>query len=84
MYDANKGTLPTKVQVNFKRNCDVHKYNTRLKENFYTRQTTTQISKMSVNLKGVEIWNNLPKTIKSSVSINFLKRRIRKAMLERY
>ena len=84
MYNANKGTLPTKVQVNFKRNCDVHKYNTRLKDNFYTRQTTTQISKMSVNLKGVEIWNNLPKTTKSSVSINVFKRRIRKAMLERY
>ena len=34
MYSANKGTLPTKVQVNFKRNCDVHNYNSRLKEKY--------------------------------------------------
>ena len=49
MYNADKGTLPNKIQVNFKRNCDVHNYNTRSKSNFYTRQTTTQLSTISVN-----------------------------------
>ena len=84
MYNADKGTLPNKVQVNFKRNCDVHNYNTRSKDNFYTRQTTTQMSKMSVNLKGVEIWNDLPNQIKTSVSLNIFKKRVRKALLEKY
>ena len=59
-------------------------YNTRAKDNFFARQNTTRIGKMSVNSKGIELWNVLPKAIKDSVSLKVLKKRARKQLLDKY
>ena len=84
MYKANQGNLPVKIQLKFKKNKDVHKYNTRAKDNFFARQNSTKIGKMSVNSKGIDSWNVLPKTIKDSVSIEVFKKRVRKRLLDNY
>ena len=38
----------------------------------------TRMVKISVNFKGIESWNALPKIIRESVSLNVLKRRLKK------
>ena len=85
MFKADKGNLPVKIQVNFKKNYDVHEYNTRSKDNFFVRQTTTKLCKMSVNSKGIDLWNVLPNKIKNCVSINKFKFCVRKkTILDKY
>ena len=59
-------------------------YNTRAKDNFFARQNTTRIGKMSVNSKGIELWNVFPKAIKDSVSLEVFKKRARKQLLDKY
>ena len=45
---------------------------------------TTRIGKMSVNSKGIDLWNVLPKAIKDSVSLEVFKKRVRKQLLDKY
>ena len=59
-------------------------HNTRAKDNFFARQNTTKIGKMSVNSKGIHLWNVLPKTIKNSVSLEVFKKCVRKHLLDKY
>ena len=49
MYKANKGSLPKHIQSSFVKNKEVHEHNTRRKNDFYYRQTSTKMRKMSVN-----------------------------------
>ena len=49
MYKANRGSLPKHIQSSFVKNKDVHKHNTRRKNDFYYRQTSTKMRKISVN-----------------------------------
>ena len=84
MFKANQGNLPVKIQSKFQTNKDVHMYNTRAKDNFFARQNTTRIGKMSVNSKGIELWNVFPKAIKDSVSLEVFKKRARKQLLDKY
>ena len=76
--------VPAKIQLKFQKNKDVHRYNTRAKDNFFARQNTTKICKMSVNSKGIDIWNVLPKSIKNSVSLEVFKKCVRKQLLDKY
>ena len=84
MYKADKGTLPGNIQQNFQKNKDVHCYNTRSKENFFAKQTTTKMVKMSINFKGKELWNALPKNLKNSASLSVFKKRLKNHMLNNY
>ena len=84
MYNANKGILPRNVQLNFIKHRDVHKYNTRRRNDFFTSQSSTNLRKISVNQKGIELWNALPNRIKESVSINVFKTNIKNVILNSY
>ena len=43
-----------------------------------------QIFQMSVNSKGIDLWNVLPKSIKKSVSLEVFKKCVRKQLLDKY
>ena len=51
---------------------------------FFARQNTTKIGKMSVNSKGIDLWNVLPKSILKSVSLEVFKKCVRKQLLDKY
>ena len=84
MYNANKGILPKNVQHNFIKNSEIHKYNTRRRNDFFTSQSSTNLRKISVNQKGIELWNALPNRVKESVSINVFKGNIKSIILNSY
>ena len=84
MYKANKGLLPKHVQNSFIKNYEVHKHNTRSKNNFFTQQICTKRRKNSVTQKGIDIWNSLPLLIKESVSLCKFKSAIKIEMLKKY
>ena len=64
MFKATRGSLPKHIQSSFVKNKEVHEHNTRRKNDFYYRQTSTIMRKMSVNQKGIELWNDLPNSTK--------------------
>ena len=84
MYRANLGILPENVQKNFSKVTDVHKHNTRNKTNFFICHVSSTLRKMSVNTKGITLWNGLSENVKSSVSLNVFKNRLKKEMLYKY
>ena len=84
MYKANRGILPENVQSNFHKIKDVHEYNTRTKNNFFTYHVSLTLRKMSVNSKGITLWNSLPVNIKESVSLNVFKKKLKNEMIHSY
>ena len=42
---------------------------------FFSRYVSSTLVKMSINTKGIELWNNLSKQIKESVSLNVFKKK---------
>lgn len=84
MYKANRGSLPKHVQNNFVKNKEIHGYNTRCRNNFYSSQISTRLKKMSVTQKGIDIWNVLPLNTRQCVSLNKFKMCIKKDMLNKY
>ena len=55
-------------------NKEVHKYNTRQKNDFFCPQVSTKLRKMSVNRYGIDVWNDLPTYIKDCKSISKFKK----------
>ena len=84
MYKANKGSLPKHIQSSFVKNKEVHEHNTRRKNDFYYRQTSTKMRKMSVNQKGIELWNGLPNSTKNCVTMFKFKAYLKLHMLSKY
>ena len=84
MYKANRGSLPVNIQVNFVKNKEIHKYNTRRKNDFFYTQVSTKLRKMSVNKYGIDILNDLPKCIKESKSLSCFKKRLKLRLVNNY
>ena len=84
MYKANNGSLPSHIQLNFVKNKEVHKYNTRQKNDFFCPQVYTKLRKMSVNRYGIDVWNDLPTYIKDCKSISKFKKGIKLLLLNNY
>ena len=84
MFKANRGSLPENVQCVFKKGSDVHKYSTRNKHNFYIESVRSEKRKMSINVKGVSLWNELSETIKGSKSLNKFKSKLKSKFLSCY
>ena len=84
MYKANKGLLPKHIQSSFVKNKEVHEYNTRRRNDFFSKQTNTKMRKMSVNQKGIELWNSLPKCTKYCVSLYKFKSYLKLQILSKY
>ena len=84
MYKANLGILPENVQKNFLKVTDIHKYGTRSKNDFFICQVNSSLRKMSVNSRGITVWNSLSESVRGSVSLNIFKNRLKKEMMDKY
>ena len=73
MYKSNRG-IKQNVQSNLHKIKDLHEYNKRSKNNFFTHHASVILRKMSVNSKGITLWNNLPENIKEVHHLMYLKK----------
>ena len=76
--------LPVNVQAHFTNNKEVHSYGTRNKVKLHVKNVKSTIKNISVNNKGVKLWNKLDERISSSVSIQLFKRRLKSKFLAAY
>ena len=58
--------LPTSLKNIFRTNEDVHNYNTRSTKKLHKPLIKTNIRKISISYKGVDIFNNLPSDLKKT------------------
>ena len=84
MYKACNSMLPVNVQAQFIKNKEVHNYGTRNREKLHVKNVKSNVKNISVNNKGVKLWNNLDEQIRSSVSINLFKKRLKSKFIEAY
>ena len=85
MYKASNIMLPQNVQVQFCKNQDVHKHCTRNKEKVFVSSVNTRLKKkMSTNVIGVKLWNELSSEIKESSSLNIFKRKLKYEYISKY
>ena len=84
MYKASNNMLPVNVQGQFKKNKEVHSYGTRNQEKLHVKPVKSTLKHKSVNNKGVKLWNNLDEHIRSAVSINLFKKRLKNKFIQEY
>ena len=81
MFKASNNLLPKNVQANFIKNKEIHSYGTRNREKLHVRNVKSHIKYISVNNQGVKLWNGLDEKIRSCVSLNLFKKRLKISLL---
>ena len=76
-----QGVLPTNVQLEFRKHCDIHEYGTRNKNNLYEKAVTTRLRRDIANISGTRLLNYLPNVIRNSLTNNVFKRKLKTVSL---
>ena len=84
MYKASNNLLPVNVQGQFIKNKEVHNYRTRNREKLHVQNVRSSLKHISVNNKGVRLWNKLDEKLRSTVSINLFKKRLKLQFIQKY
>ncbi len=70
------------IQNRFCKNIDVHRYDTRFKDNFFQDHTVKTLR--NVNKRGIELWNNFPSKLKECANLNIFRNKLKKELLFEY
>ena len=81
MFLFKKQLLPDMFNSLFIQNSDVHNYDTRTKSHLRVEYGTLKFSHTILTYKGPIFWNNLPNSIKESVSLNSFKKKLKNFLL---
>ena len=84
MFKASNNLLPKNVQAKFIKNKEIHSYGTRNREKLHVRNVKSHIKYISVNNQGVKLWNGLDEKIRSCVSLNLFKKRLKNKFIQEY
>ncbi|XP_071490548.1 uncharacterized protein [Diadema antillarum] len=84
MYDLNAGELPLALAQRFKKNSDVHRYNTRQASGLHLTRARTQFTLKTLVHTGPRFWNSLDASIKHTSSKSAFKRRLKSLLLNTY
>ena len=84
MSNSNQCTVPTALQTMFIRNNTIHNHNTRQAQNPHTLSRKFNITQRSFLTTGPLIWSGIPQEIKSTLSINSLKYKLKHHLLNKY
>ena len=84
MYGFEKGTLPLPLQNLFKRNVDIHHYNTRGKMSVNTQQHKSTIYNKSFLARGPALWSQFQNDQKMCPSVNSFVRNFKKNCISSY
>ena len=74
MFRFFNNMLPDSFNDYFMLNRELHHYNTRLSACVHKNYARTNYSKHLVNYRGIDTWNNLPKSLKEIKSYYSLKK----------
>ena len=81
MFKCHNDLLPPMFQNYFKQNCNFHSYGTRNSTNYHIPLFRTSISQHSIFYNGPVQWNDLPESLKSSKSYNYVKQNYKLLLL---
>ena len=74
MYSYFNGNLPSYFCNYYRLNEKIHSHNTRTSSNIYIDYKRTNYGKFSLKFRGPQIWNNLPKDLKTQKSYRLFKK----------
>jgi len=69
-YVHSTNSLPTIFRNSFPLNSSIHCYNTRAKDDFHLLPTMSSFGIKSAAHRGCKLWNELPETMKSIITLN--------------
>ena len=83
MYNTQRGLAPDTIKDLFQTVDVVHSYKTRAATDgkLHTVHTNLGITQRSISCSRVKIWNDLPKNIRDTQSIDVLKNRLKEHLL---
>ena len=84
MYKYSHDLLPGALRHYFKKNSEIHTYNTRQAGNYHLFAITTSTRKYDISSRGPKLWNSLSEEIKSAVSVASFKRQLKSVFLSQY
>ena len=84
MFKFKSKLLPETFDKMFTYNSNIHKYPTRIANDFHLTNPRLLLSHKSMRHHGPDIWNSLPEATKNSPSINSFKTNMKKYMLSKY
>lgn len=84
MYDLNAGELPLALAQRFKKNSDIHRYNTRQASGLHLPRARTQFTLKTLVHTGPRFWNSLDASIKHTSCKSAFKRRLKFHLLNTY
>ena len=82
MYKVNKGITPDPVCEIFQKASDAHRYETRytMEDNFHKIAIKREITKAAICHSGLQLWNNIPKSVREAPSLDLFKKRFQKLL----
>lgn len=84
LYKANNHSLNGRVQALFEPTAAIHIHDTRQSKLFYVKKTNTTLRLLSITVKGIKTWNNLPNKLTQLPSLTQFKKAIKLSLLSTY
>ena len=82
-YNYINGILPTTFSEYFERNRNVHHCNTRQADDLRVPFARLNVRKFNMKIHGAQVWNSSPQYIKSAMSINYFKTKLRNFLIDK-
>ena len=82
MYKCLNNNAPEYLSQKFKKRSQVHNRVTRYHDDLNLIKCRLSTGQRSFNFPGAKLWNELPKSIKDSTSINVLKKKLKKYLCD--
>ena len=84
MYDLQNGTLPNALVQMFRKNNQIHSYNTRQATALHIPRVRTAFALNTLAFTGPKFWNSLPVDVTRSVNVSVFKRKLKLLLLSNY
>ena len=84
VYKSLNEQLPDDMCNLFDLNCNVHNYSTRSRDLIHIPKHKKRIFQFNIRYTGPKLWNDLPESIKKSLSVCGLKYKLKKNVLQHY
>ena len=80
MYKCINNMFPTQLneQFCFRRNSEIHKYNTRSASQIHLTQHRTERFEFDIRYSGPNLWNSLSTALQDSLSVHIFSRKMKK------
>ena len=84
VYKASNKSLPANILNRFHQVSSLHDHVTRHSTNFFQNAATKNTKQMCLSIKGISVFNALPKEIKMCKTVSSFKRNLKKYLLSKY